>query len=67
MFSGKQKLRVIGAFAALATLALNVSCTGFFVNPTRDIAGDRAGKPCVGAGYVISNGGDGNLQRRQHE
>jgi hypothetical protein len=34
MFSGKQKLRVIGAFAALATLALNVSCTGFFVNPT---------------------------------
>jgi hypothetical protein len=34
MFSGKQKLRVVGAFAALATLALNVSCTGFFVNPT---------------------------------
>jgi len=30
MFSGKQKLRVIGAFAALATLALNVNCTGFF-------------------------------------
>lgn len=34
MFSGKQKLRVIGALAALATLASSVSCTGFFVNPT---------------------------------
>jgi len=30
----KQKLRLAGAFAAFATLALAVSCTGFFVNPT---------------------------------
>jgi hypothetical protein len=30
----KQKLRLAGAFAALAALALAVSCTGFFVNPT---------------------------------
>ena len=34
MFSRNPKVRVIGALAALATLALNVSCTGFFVNPT---------------------------------
>jgi len=30
----KSKLRLAGAFAALATLALAVSCKGFFVNPT---------------------------------
>jgi hypothetical protein len=30
----KQNLRLIGAFAALATLALAISCRGFFVNPT---------------------------------
>src|SRR5215475_10282319 len=29
-----QKIRVIGAFAALLTLALAASCRGFFVNPT---------------------------------
>ena len=34
MFSRNSKLRVMGALAALATLALAVSCTGFFVNPT---------------------------------
>lgn len=34
MSSKKSKLRLLGAFAALATLALAVSCTGFFVNPT---------------------------------
>jgi Bacterial Ig-like domain (group 2) len=32
--SMKRNLRVTGAFAALATLALAVSCRGFFVNPT---------------------------------
>jgi hypothetical protein len=31
MSSTKHKLRLAGAFAALATLALAVSCTGFFV------------------------------------
>jgi uncharacterized protein YjdB len=30
----KSKLRISAAFAALATLALAVSCRGFFVNPT---------------------------------
>ena len=34
MSSTKQKLRLTCAFAALATLALAVSCRGFFVNPT---------------------------------
>jgi hypothetical protein len=29
-----QKLRLTGAFLALATLALGISCRGFFVNPT---------------------------------
>jgi trimeric autotransporter adhesin len=34
MSSFKSKLRLISAFAALATLALAVSCRGFFVSPT---------------------------------
>jgi hypothetical protein len=34
MLSKNSKLRLIGAFAALATLALAVSCKGFFVKPT---------------------------------
>jgi hypothetical protein len=34
MSSMKPKLRLIGAFAALAILALAVGCTGFFVKPT---------------------------------
>jgi Big-like domain-containing protein len=34
MSSTTQKLRLAGAFAALATLVLAISCTGFFVNPT---------------------------------
>jgi hypothetical protein len=34
MSSTKQRIRLMGAFAALATLALAVSCRGFFVKPT---------------------------------
>jgi hypothetical protein len=34
MSSTKNKLRLAGAFATLAALALAVSCTGFFQNPT---------------------------------
>ncbi|HET6176110.1 MAG TPA: Ig-like domain-containing protein [Candidatus Sulfotelmatobacter sp.] len=34
MSSPRYKLRLIGAFAALAILALAMSCRGFFVNPT---------------------------------
>lgn len=33
MSSSKHKLRLAGAFAALLTLGLAVSCKGFFVNP----------------------------------
>lgn len=32
--STNRKLRIVASFAALATLALAVSCRGFFVNPT---------------------------------
>jgi hypothetical protein len=34
MSSTKHGIRLIGAFAALATLALAISCHGFFVKPT---------------------------------
>lgn len=34
MSTTKQKLRLIGAFAVLGTLALAVGCRGFFQNPT---------------------------------
>jgi hypothetical protein len=34
MSSMKTKFRLAGAFIALATLALAISCKGFFVNPT---------------------------------
>ena len=34
MSSTKSQLRLMGAFAALATLALAVSCRGFFVGDT---------------------------------
>ncbi len=34
MSSMKQKFRLAGAFAALLTLGLAISCTGFFQNPT---------------------------------
>lgn len=34
MSSKRSTLRLIGAFSVLATLALAVSCKGFFVNPT---------------------------------
>jgi trimeric autotransporter adhesin len=34
MSSTQQKLRLAAAFAALAMLALAISCRGFFVNPT---------------------------------
>jgi hypothetical protein len=34
MSSTKSKLRLMGAFGAMATLGLALSCTGFFVKPT---------------------------------
>ena len=34
MSANERKLRLMAAFAALSTLALAISCRGFFVNPT---------------------------------
>ena len=50
MSSAKQKLRLAGAFAALAVLALAVSCTGFFVNPTVSTISILPPSPTVSVG-----------------
>ncbi len=50
MSSAKQKLRLVGAFAALAVLALAVSCTGFFVNPTVSTLSILPPSPSVSVG-----------------
>jgi Bacterial Ig-like domain (group 2) len=47
MSSTKQKLRLAGAFAALATLAVAVSCKGFFVNPTLTAIGITPATPTI--------------------
>jgi len=47
MPSMKQKLRLAGAFAALAALALAVSCKGFFVNPTLTAIGITPATPTI--------------------
>jgi hypothetical protein len=52
MSSTKYKLRLVGAFAALATLALAVSCTGFFVNPTVSTIVIDPPNPTVGVGLT---------------
>jgi hypothetical protein len=52
MSSTKQKLRLAGAFAALATLALAVSCTGFFVNPTVSTITIDPPDPSVSVGFT---------------
>ena len=51
MSSKKQKLRLIGAFAALATLALAISCRGFFVNPTWQSIQIQPPSPAVAIGF----------------
>jgi trimeric autotransporter adhesin len=51
MSSTKQKVRLAGACAALATLALAISCSGFFVNPT--LTGVSVGP----SGVVLTLGG----------
>jgi hypothetical protein len=51
MSSTKQKLRLIGAFAALATLALAVSCHGFFQNPTWTTITIQPPNPTVAIGF----------------
>ncbi|MGA2744625.1 MAG: Ig-like domain-containing protein [Candidatus Sulfotelmatobacter sp.] len=52
MSSRKSKLRLIGAFAALATLALAVSCRGFFVNPTLTALAVGPVSPTIYAGNI---------------
>jgi Bacterial Ig-like domain (group 2) len=68
MSSRKQNLRVVGAFGALATLALLVSCTGFFVNPTWQSIAIQPPSPAVAVGFTITLtawGTDTNGQRSQ--
>lgn len=50
MSSANRKLRLAGAFAALATLALAVSCTGFFTNPTVSTISILPPSPTVSVG-----------------
>jgi len=54
MSSTKHKLRLIGAFAALATLALAVSCTGFFTNPTWTSLNVNPSAPSVEVGSTVT-------------
>ncbi|MGA9542187.1 MAG: Ig-like domain-containing protein [Candidatus Sulfotelmatobacter sp.] len=54
MSSTKHKLRLIGAFAALATLALAVSCTGFFTNPTFTTLSISPSAPSVEVGSTVT-------------
>jgi hypothetical protein len=51
MSSMKHKLRLIGAFAALATLALGMSCRGFFQNPTLTSLTINPTAPTVEVGF----------------
>ncbi len=67
MSSPKHKLRLAGAFAALATLALAVSCTGFFVNPTLTslaIGPDTVSLAPMGTQQMVATGtySDGSSQ-----
>jgi Big-like domain-containing protein len=68
MSSKIQKVRLIGAFAALATLALAVSCHGFFVNPTWQTITIQPPNPAVAVNFsqtLTAWGVDTNGQRSQ--
>ncbi|MFY9951117.1 MAG: Ig-like domain-containing protein [Candidatus Sulfotelmatobacter sp.] len=54
MSSTKHKLRIAGALAFLATLALTISCTGFFVNPTVSTITIDPPNPSVSVGFTTS-------------
>ena len=54
MSSTKHKLRLAGAFAALTTLALAVSCTGFFTNPTFTTLSISPSAPTVEVGSTVT-------------
>jgi hypothetical protein len=67
MSSPKYKLRLAGAFAALVTLALAVSCKGFFTNPTFTTLSVNPSAPSVEVGstvtlqaYGVDSTGNGN-------
>jgi Bacterial Ig-like domain (group 2) len=62
MSSRKSKLHLIGAFAALATLALGVSCTGFFQNPTLTTITIDPPTPSVGQGATQQLTATGTFQ-----
>jgi len=52
MSSPQKKLRLIGAFAVLGSLALAVSCHGFFVNPTWSTITIQPPSPQVAVGFT---------------
>jgi len=52
MSSTKSKLRVVGAFAALAALALAVSCKGFFPHATLQSIALQPQSPAFGIGLM---------------
>src|ERR1700731_4729410 len=54
MSSTKHNLRLAGAFAFLATLALTISCTGFFVNPTVSAITIDPPNPTVSQGFTAT-------------
>src|ERR1700731_3872508 len=54
MSSTKHNLRLAGAFAFLATLALTISCTGFFVNPTVSSITIDPPNPTVSQGFTAT-------------
>jgi uncharacterized protein YjdB len=62
MSSPKQKLRLAGAFAALATLALAASCTGFFQNPTLTTITIDPPTPSIGQGATQQLTATGTFQ-----
>ncbi len=53
MSSMKHKVRLAGAFAALLTLGLAVSCKGFFVNPTLTAVAISPTAPAVEQGKTL--------------
>jgi len=66
----KHKLRLAGSFAALVTLGLTVSCTGFFVNPTISSLAVGPASPTIETGNtnntvqmtVFATNNDGSTQ-----
>ena len=69
MSSTKNKLRLGGAFAALTALALAVSCTGFFQNPTvSSITIDPLTRQWVWEwSCLTATHGCGHFQRREQQ